>query len=180
MQVNRKVITSLIHAGCFDSFNLNHKTLIENLDLIVNYVELCRDLNNIEERPNINIYKEYSKQELLEQSLEVFGFYLNNHPITDIKIKNKNLVSIKDMKNHFDKVIDTVVMVDRIKTIDTKNNKNMRFLTCSDELDSIDVIMFPDILEMYPDIKVGDIINIKCKVEKRFDKYQLIMKQKND
>ena len=180
MQVNKKVITSLIQAGCFDSFNINHKTLIENLDLIINYVELCRDLNNEEEKPLLIDYKEYSKQELMEQSLEVFGFYLTNHPIIDLRIKNKNLVSVKDMKNYFDKIIDTVLLVDRIKTIDTKNGKNMRFLTCSDELDKIDVVLFPDILEKYPNIKVGDIINIKCKVEKRFDKYQLVLKQIND
>ena len=51
----------------------------------------------------------------------------------------------------------------------------MCFMYCSDELEYIDIVMFPKIFKMYSDIQVGDIIKVRGKVEKRFDKYQIIV-----
>ena len=63
----------------------------------------------------------------------------------------------------------------RIKEITTKSNSKMAFITGSDEISTIDLTMFPKILEEYPNIKEGDILLIKGKVEKRYDKYQIII-----
>ena len=49
----------------------------------------------------------------------------------------------------------------------------MCFVTGSDELESIDVVIFPEMYKKYNDIKIGDIIRVKGRVEKRFDKYQI-------
>jgi len=49
----------------------------------------------------------------------------------------------------------------------------MLFLSGSDESLSIDLVLFP---KMYrEDIEVGDIYLVKARVEKRFDKYQLVV-----
>lgn len=176
-QVNKGTIINLIDAGCFDLFNINHKTLIENIDLIINYVDLYKELEEDAIKPNLIEYKEYENKELLDRSFNVLGFYLSNHPVTEIKIKDKNLIGLNEIKKYFDKIITTVVMVDRIKTIDTKNNEQMCFITGSDELEYIDIVMFPKIFKLYNNIKVGDIIKIKGKVEKRFDKYQIIVNE---
>ena len=170
--VNKEVIISLIDAGCFDSFGINHKTLIDNIEIIINYADLKKDIDDIE-IPVLEEENEYTKKELLDKSFNVFGFYLTNHPIIDIKAKDKEIISIKDIKNYFNKKINIAIIVDRIKTIDTKNNEKMCFLTGSDELDSIDVVMFPEILKQY-NVKVGDILKINGRIEKRFDKYQMI------
>ena len=50
----------------------------------------------------------------------------------------------------------------------------MMFITGSDELSKIDIVLFPKVYEEYGDIKKGDIIKIFGKVEKRFDKFQII------
>lgn len=171
-QVNKETIISLIDAGCFDSFNFNHRTLVENIDIIINYADLAKDIDDLEV-PTLNQYKEYSKMELLNRSLNVFGFYLSNHPITDIKAKDNSIVSIKNIKNYFDKKINIVIIVDKLKEINTKNNDKMCFITGSDEIDSIDIVVFPDILKQYS-FKVGDILKINGKIERRFDKYQMI------
>ena len=39
--VNKRVVISLIECGAFDEFNLNKKELIENMDIVLNYVSLC-------------------------------------------------------------------------------------------------------------------------------------------
>lgn len=170
--VNKEVLISLIDAGCFDSFGINHKTLIDNIDVIINYAELKKDIDDVEV-PVLIESKEYDKKELLDRTYNIFGFYLTNHPILDIKAKDKEIISIKDIKNYFNRKISIAIIVDRIKTIDTKKNEKMCFLTGSDDLDSIDVVMFPEILKQY-NVKVGDILKINGRIEKRFDKYQLI------
>lgn len=174
-QVNKATIINLIDAGCFDYLNINHKTLVENLDLIINYVDLYKELGSDTSKPNLIEYEEYDNKTLLDRTYNVFGFYLSNHPVTDIKIKNKNLISLNEINKYFDKIIDTVVIIDRIKVIDTKQNEQMCFITGSDELEYADIVMFPKTFKIYNNIKVGDIIKIKGKIEKRFDKYQIIV-----
>ena len=171
--MKKEPIISLIDAGCFDSMNYNHKTLINNLDNILNYASLYLDLKDETMKPNIVEEPEFTKQELLERSLNTFGFYLTNHPVTDIKANHKEIVSLNNIEKYFDKDIMISVIVDRIKTINTKKNEEMSFLYCSDEFDSVEVILFPEIHKKYF-IKVKDILLIKGKVEKRFDKYQIV------
>lgn len=174
--VNKKTVESLINSGCFSIFGYNRKTLNENLDAIINYGELIKDLDEeFTLKPEIVLYDEYTNQEIIEKELELFGLYLSKHPITDVKINYKNIVSLNDLKNNFDQVIDTIVYVDKIKEVSTKKNQKMAFISGSDELDTIDIILFPDIYEKNKDIIKGDIILIKGKVEKRFDKYQIVV-----
>ena len=81
--INKKTLISLIDAGCFDSFDLNHRTMIDGIDLIINYGELIKDLD--EEfvlLPELEIKEEYSKHELLKRELDVIGLYISDNPIT--------------------------------------------------------------------------------------------------
>lgn len=176
-QVNKEVIITLIDVGCFDSFNINHKTLIENLDLIINYTDLYKELGEYAIKPNLIEYSEYSELELIERSFNKIGFYLSNHPVTEYKAKYKNIVDLNEIKNYFNRIIETAVMIDKIKKIETKNKEEMCFIDCSDEFEQAELVVFPKVLKKYPNLKVGDIIVIKCKVEKRFDKYQLILNE---
>ena len=57
----------------------------------------------------------------------------------------------------------------------TRGECTARDFTGSDEANSIDIVMFPKTYSMYPNIVVGDVVKINGKVEKRFDKYQIIV-----
>ena len=173
--VNRKVLESLILAGFFDSFEYNRMTLFNNLDAIVNYGELIKDMEPIYDlKPEITKSEEYSKKELMSMELDIFGFYLSNHPITEEKMKRHNVVNLIDIKNYFDKFVDIIVSVDKIRETLTKNQDKMLFITGSDELRMIDIILFPKTYKKYSNINPNDILLIRGKVEKRFDKYQVI------
>ena len=174
--VTSKTIESLIFSGALDSFGFSKKTLITNLDLIINYGELIKDLDReYALEPEINIIDEYSKKELLEKELELFGFYLTNNPITDFKAKYDNIVDVKDIESYFTKNINIIVSVDKIKEITTSKNEKMAFITGSDELKNCDIVLFPKTYNKYNKLNIGDIVLINGKVERRYDKYQLVV-----
>ena len=171
--LNKKAIIYLIYAGCFDSFGYNKKTLINNLDNIINYAELAKDsgLIGIEE-PYILEEEEYSKSELISLEYDTYGFYLTSHPT--LICKNNNDIDIVNISKYFDRKVDVVVIVDRLKEVVTKNNDTMVFITGSDNTDSVSITLFPRVYENNRDINKGDILRINGRVEKRFDKYQII------
>ncbi len=173
--LNIKVVQSLICAGCFDSFEFNKKTLAENIDLIINYGELINDLpEEFALKPELEIQKEYSNHELMEQELEVFGFYLSNHPVTEYRLKSNSNVMLSEMELYFDRVVTIIAYIEKKKEIVTKNNDTMCFLTGSDEITNLDIVLFPRTYEKYHNVDIGQVIQFTGKVEKRFDKYQLI------
>ena len=173
--VNKKVLESLILAGFFDSFHFTRKTLYDNLDVIVNYGELIKDMDPIYDlRPEIKNIDEYSKQELMKLELDMFGFYLSSHPVTEMKIKYPNTINLSEIDVYFDKIVNVIVSIDRLKEVVTKKNEKMLFITGSDELKNIDITVFPKIYQKNNDYKEDDIILVTGRIEKRFDKYQII------
>ena len=171
--INKKVIESLILSGTFDSFKINRKTLISNIDIIINYGELLKDLGEYALKPEIKFENEFDKKEIMNIELEYFGFYLQNHPVTLARNKMSNITMIKDIKDHFDKEVNLVVFIDRIKETETKNKEKMAFITGSDEIDDVSIVLFPNVYKKYH-INNKDVIYLRGKVEKRFDKYQVI------
>ena len=172
--VNSKTIENLIYAGAFDSFGYTKKTLIQNLDIIINYSEIGSYITDDTFKPELEEFKEFSKRELMQKEEEIFGFYLTSHPVTEYKKNNPNVIEAKDIGNYFDKTVEVIVSVDRIKRLTTKKNEQMMFITGSDELSQIDIVVFPRVYEISPEIEIGDILDIKGKIEKRYDQYQII------
>lgn len=113
----------------------------------------------------------------MERELEIFGLYLSEHPITEIKAHYPNTISIDEIPKYFDKRISTIVYIDKVKEITTKKNQKMAFLVGSDEISTIDLTLFSNLYEENKDLEKGNIVLVTGKVEKRFDKYQLIVQK---
>ena len=174
--VTSKTLESLIYAGVFDSFGYNKRTLITNLDAIINYGELISDLDReFTLEPEIIKYEEYTKKELMEQELNVFGLYLTNNPITELKLKYFNIINLNEIESYFDKIVNIIVYVDKVKEVNTSKGDKMCFISGSDELSTIDIVLFPKIYDKFNNINHGDIVLVKGKVEKRFDKHQIVV-----
>lgn len=173
--VNKKVLTVLIESGAFSSFNINKKTLIDNLDLVINYAELVKDLDSsLVEKPELELKKEYSKEELIKMELTSFGFYLSMHPVQ--KYRQNNL-STKDIKDNFNKVITLYLLVDKKREINTKKGDKMLFITGSDEYNEVELVVFPKIYEDFYNITRGEVYKFTSNVERRNNIYQLIVKK---
>lgn len=173
--INKKVIECLIDAGAFASFGLNRHTIHHNLDAILNYAEIAID-DKIT-TPELTIMVEFEKKELLTKELEVFGFYLSNHPVSEYRLRHPTTITVDKLNEYFDTCVDMVLYVDSIREIETKKKEKMVFITASDELNSIDLVLFPKVLAKISSISITDIILIKARVEKRFDKLQLIVEE---
>ena len=174
VNIGRKLIENLIYAGCFSNFGYNKRTLIENLDDLLNYAELSKEEGIIKiEIPEIIEYEEYSKNELIDIEFKTFGFYLMDHPVSKYR-QNNNVVS-NDIENHFNKFIKLVLQISKIREFVTKKNDVMAFIVGADEYGYIDLILFSDAYQKFNNIKVGNIVMFDGRVEKRFDKYQIIV-----
>ena len=172
--IPKNIYLALINSGTLDSFNINRKTITENLDVLINYGNLVKDLGEENVlKPEINMQDEYSKEELISIEKECFGFYLSNHPVTYYREQINNTVSLENIKKYFNKNITCILLVDKVKEITTKNNEKMAFYTCSDEELIIDVIAFPKVYDMITNCKKGDIIKVDGKVERR-DNYNIV------
>lgn len=169
--INTKTIETLIYAGALDSFNQTRNTLLNNIKQALIYAELVSGLDsNLVTKPNLEIYEELPSNELMNKELELFGFYVSNHPASKY-----NEIKIMNIKNYFDKTITTVGLLESIKTIKTKNNDTMAFLEISDETGSLSYTLFPNKISYANLLKVGDLLKINGHVEKRYDKYQIIV-----
>ena len=169
--INTKTIENLIYAGALDSFNQTRNTLINNIKQALIYAELVSGLDSsLVTKPNLEIYEELPSNELMNKELELYGFYVSNHPASKY-----NEIKIINIKNYFDKNITTVGLLESIKTIKTKNNDTMAFLELSDETGTFSYTLFPNKIAYANMLKVGDLLKINGHVEKRYDKYQIII-----
>lgn len=172
--INKKVFTSLILSGVFDTFGYNRKTLINNLDNILNYVELSKDAGLIKiEPPIIDEFSEYTKEELTKYELDTFGFYLTYHPVSKYKVDIYTNTLL--LEEYIDKYIELVLEINNIKEVFTKKNDVMAFIKASDEYRQIDLTFFPKTYQENKNLENYDIIKIYGKVEKRFDNYQIVV-----
>ena len=110
----------------------------------------------------------------MNKELELFGFYVSNHPASKFQETKINTIS-----NYFDKVVTTIGLLENIKTIKTKKNETMAFLQISDETGKLDYIIFPNRIGYINQIQKGDLLKITGKVEKRMDKYQIVINTLN-
>jgi len=172
--ITRKTIEALIDADALRDFNINHATLIKNIDSAINYGELTKDLDeSLVMKPILEEVKEYSESELMQKEADIFGFYVTNHPTG--KYTAPDIIKLNNLKNNFDKRIKCVVLIENIKKIKTKNNEEMAFITASDETSKGDFVIFPKKHHLLEKVKAGGLMTIYGVVSKRRDKYQVVI-----
>ena len=176
--IGKKTFEVLIMADVFKEFNYNRATLYYNLDNLFNYAELTKDIApSLVMKPDIEIQQEYENAYLLEKEKESFGFYLTSHPTTMYQKDNPYCIPLNTVEKHFSKKIDTIILVDKIKTINTKKGDRMAFISGSDETSSMEYTLFPKVYNEYQTIQRGDIIKIRGTVERRLNEYQIIVEK---
>ena len=143
-----------------------------------NYAELTKDIDpTLVMKPEIELQTEYPNSYLLEKEKEVFGFYLSKHPTTIYKNSNPYCIPLNTIESYFSKKIDTLILVDKVKVIDTKKGDKMSFITGSDETATMDYTLFPKVYNEYSNIQKGDLLKVRGTVEKRLNQYQIVVEK---
>lgn len=170
--IKKNVLEALIYAGAFEEFGDNRATLIKNIDSCIMYADLAKSLDDsLVSIPELKETEEYSDIELMKKEVELFGYYVSSHPAS----KYPKVMKLFDVRNYFDKNVETVILIDRLKTLKTKKDEDMAFITGSDETSSLDFVIFSNTFNQLYNISVGDLVKVFGHVERRNDKFQIIV-----
>ena len=171
-EIDNENIKTLICADAFKNIEKNANTLLNNLEIVVNYVSLINDLDeSLVEKPVLKDYPDFSDEEKRIYELENYGFYITNHPAS--KYNEPSIVKIKDITKYYNRVVKFAVLIDKVKIIKTKEQKDMAFIDASDETGKMSFILFANLFNTIDEYKKNEIVIIKGRVVKRIDKYQV-------
>lgn len=171
--VNKATVELLINAGAMEDFSKSRSTLLKNIDVASNYIELVNSLDeSLVMKPELELANE-EDPEIAE--LEIFGFYVSGHPAS--KYNKIGIVKIKNLSNFLNRRIDIVVLVDKVKVINTKKGEKMAFVQVGDESGSCDAVIFPKNNMLIEQIEIGELYRFKASVTKRNDEIQLILEE---
>lgn len=148
--LNKRQMEHLIAAGVFDDLHDNRKELYENVKNI-NSSSANSEMSLFGE-PIINKVKnDWTTEERMEKEFEVFGFYIDEHPIESYSdyvnsIGASNLSKIhKDVENK--KSILIAATVNKITKKMNKNREKYAFIKISDNYGLCELTIFPKELQ---------------------------------
>ncbi|MFA7561685.1 MAG: DNA polymerase III subunit alpha [Candidatus Izemoplasmatales bacterium] len=155
------IIEALIFANAFADFNINKKTLINNISNIQSYLSF----DNKNEFKYVE-YPEFDYEFLQKREKELLGINFEYHPIYKYRdfIKNNNLNLLSEVLEIKNRLVSFVAVVSKVKKHTTKNNREMAFLLLEDEFNSIDSVLFPDLYERSK-IIINEVYFIRGKLE---------------
>lgn len=172
--VNKRMIASLIYAGCFDEFGLTRKNMIESFDELSTSKDY-RTLLGKQVITTKQISDEFNFDEMVVLEKESLGFNLKYNlfiKLNPIKAKEKP-VPIRNAMNNT--IVKILFILKRVKEITTKNNEKMAFLELYDDTASIDGVLFPNTYQQIKDkLTVGNGYLGLGKIEERDGKRQVI------
>lgn len=175
-ELNRRAVECLIKAGAFDCMGINRRSQVDAVEGILKSIE-TDSRRNLEgqldlfsvmsggstQDPATDIYEiriseEYSRADLLQQEKEVSGLYLSGHPLDAYREQTASIGShsIKALTGEDAKVQDgekvrIVCTVVKNRMMTTKSNNMMAFTSVEDLTGTLEVIVFPKILENFRD-----------------------------
>ena len=194
-ELNRRAVECLIKAGAFDRLGNNRHSHVEAVEGILKSIETDTrrnldgqlDLFSVmsggeqdaaqEDRYEIRQLPEYSHTELLQQEKEVSGLYLSGHPLDAYREKSARIGShtIKDLTGDDAHVTDgervrVVCAVVKNRMMTTKSNSMMAFTSVEDLTGTMEVIVFPKVLDTFRDaIRENAVVVIDGRLSVRED-----------
>ena len=180
--VNKRVIESLIRAGCFDSLGAKRSQMLAGLDRILertarrspaNQISLLDSLavDPIEANESLPPIDEFSSRELLAMEKEYLGVYLSGHPLGEwrAKFQSNGVVAISELEDEADgREVLLGGIITAWRVINTKAGSQMAGAKLEDLTGSVEVVIFPRTYEQVKDGYQPDrVAVIKGKLERQ-------------
>ncbi|MGB5824663.1 MAG: DNA polymerase III subunit alpha [Proteocatella sp.] len=192
--INKRLVDSLFKAGAFDSININRATLMANFEKIwestnnerknniEGQVSLFDSVKELESKVEIIEVADFGTRERLAMEKEVLGLYITGHPLKDYserlkRIASHNTLMFKEMQENYEQYQyedNSMVIIGGLiadKTYKTTRSKDMMvFLTLEDEFGTLEVVVFPKILNACKtSLNKDDVIIIKGRLQLKED-----------
>ncbi len=181
-KVGKKIIETLIAAGCFDFTTWTRQSLICALDPIYEsvlqqqkekskgFIDLFASSSNILDPRFLTppeILNPTSQGEILSKEKELLGFFLTGHPMEHYKdlMDQVGCFSLGDL--HDLKVAKIAFIIESIQIRISKTQRKFAILLVSDGLDRHEIPVWPDLYEKYGSILLENrlfvsIVQIDC------------------
>ena len=157
--LNKKSLEALIKAGVFTGME-DRRVLLDNLDYLLDYLKNSKKSEKVSQaalfsldfsKPKFELKRkrEASLEEKLAWEKEFLGVFVSGHPLDLIDSKILPRYKIADLYplSDLSSPVEILGLVSEIKKIVTKNGSQMLFVKVEDQTGSIEVIVFPDVLE---------------------------------
>ncbi|MDR3645574.1 MAG: DNA polymerase III subunit alpha, partial [Clostridia bacterium] len=189
LELNRRALESLIKCGAFDSMGYTRRQLMMHFESLLSQLE-AQQKRNLEGQINlfdsadesggtggefIEHEDEFNLPELLRQEKEMIGFYLTGHPLAEYdEYRKKNSIpQIRDITGEGSRFVDGddvsllgIVQSKLLKS--TRSGGLMAFITLDDGSGSIELVVFPKVLELFGSRLVSEqIVHVSGRVSQR-------------
>ena len=159
--LNKKSLESLIKSGALDSL-IERGVALGNLNTIL---EFNKKIQNDKNSNQSNIfsdlplnkntfslklenYSKISKNQRLSWEKKLLGIYLSDHPFKEkIKLFKNNITTLNKLKDKEGRIVKIAGIITNIEKINTRNGKPMLFVTLEDSTNTIELLIFPKLLE---------------------------------
>jgi len=193
--LNKKSLEALIKSGALDSLEERGKLLF-NLDKIL---KILTELRNESKDNQISLFgqskadfislklensKEASEEEKLLWEKEFIGLYISGHPLKKHSdFLQKFAIPIKKVKStqFVGKTVKIGFILEEIRKINTKNGQPMLFVKGKDLSDSIEIVVFPKVLEETANVwQINKVVFAQGRIQQRNGEFAfLVSKAKN-
>ncbi|MCH9614401.1 MAG: DNA polymerase III subunit alpha [Chlamydiia bacterium] len=164
-KVGKKVIESLIDAGCFDTFGWTRSELKMSVDPMFETAQreqkekkvgimdfFAEDTSAQFDKPP-HVTEEPSKQLLLAKEKELLGFYITGHPMDDYEaiITELNCTPLSNIRElEHGNAARLAFIVEEIKVrFTSKGGRKFAVLTISDGLERFELPVWPSLYDQY-------------------------------
>ncbi|UER67742.1 DNA polymerase III subunit alpha [Borrelia sp. BU AG58] len=192
--INRKFLESGIKSGLFDSLDQNRRTLIENLDRLLEVVskdKIDKKMGQsslfgsfgvhkaVQEVFHYDLFEEYSYSDLLRFEKELLGFYVSGHPLDPYKVEIENFTTLnvlEELAVKKNSIVQFAGALNSIKVIHTKrSNARMAFGAIEDFKGVMEIVIFAENYERYKHLLIeGSVVGVVGKLNFSRDKFSII------
>lgn len=186
--LNRKNIEYLIAAGALDDIQQNRTMLLLNLNVALEYANMVQIKDDKTQKINLN-FNLVAKPIMLQgqddwnnnsvNEHRALGVYLKYNPKTLWKQKldaDNKTVDLADLNQYLNQYVQVYGIINKVKTIVTKNQKLMAFLELQNDNNVVEVTVFDKLYQSYQQyLQINKVILMEAKVEFYQEKMHLVL-----
>ncbi|MDP1809156.1 MAG: DNA polymerase III subunit alpha [Actinomycetota bacterium] len=195
--LNKRALESLIKAGAFDSLGASRKYLLSVFEQSADAgVKRRRDLESGQGNLFVGVgagdvkpaapvlppaaKQELPKPELLAFEKEMLGLYVSDNPLLELapllRAQTTTIAQARELRDGM--TVSIGGLVGKISRINTRKGESMAFIIVEDLEGSIEVVVFPSILQKCRAIIAEDaIVKIKGRLDVKEDEVKLIAQE---